>query len=163
MTPVADRACSECGFAWDLSFDDAVAIVGRAPQWFAKVFERGPFAQQADGVWSATGYLWHVNDVLRFGTERFWVLQLDPRRGISPWDADAMAAARSYDDLSPLVGLHALTAATREWLAAAAATPRYVTAAHPDFGAIDAMHVAARHAHEVVHHLMDVRRQLRDS
>ena len=156
---MSESGCGECGFAWDVSFDEAVAIVGAAPRWFAKAFDGDRFAVPAAGVWSATAYLWHVVDVLRLGTERFLILTLDPHCGIAPWDADEMAAARSYEMKSSIVGLRMLTAATAEWLDAARATPRYVSAVHPEFGTMDALFCAVRNAHEVVHHVMDIRRQ----
>jgi uncharacterized damage-inducible protein DinB len=156
---VSGDVCAECGFAWDVSFDEAVSIVEAAPRWFAKAFEGARFAEPPAGVWSATAYLWHVVDVLRLGTERFLVLTLDPRRGIAAWDADEMARARSYEAKSAVVGLRVLTDATRDWLHAARATPRYVSAAHPEFGTMDALSCAVRNAHEVVHHVLDVRRQ----
>ena len=151
--------CAECGFAWDVSFGDAVSMVECAPRWFAKAFDGARFGAPPAGVWSATAYLWHVVDVLRLGTERFLILTLDPQCGIAPWDADEMAAARSYEKKSSLVGLRMLTDATTEWLAAARATPRSVSAVHPEFGTMDALFCAVRNAHEVVHHVLDVRRQ----
>jgi hypothetical protein len=151
--------CMECGFAWDLSYDDAVGIVGRAPSWFAKAFDGASFAAPPPGVWTAAAYLWHVVDVVRFGTERLWSLSLDPAAGLPAWDADVMAAARSYDARSVRVGLHALEVATEDWLVAARVVPRYVTSLHPEFGPIDARSSVVRNAHEVVHHVLDVRRQ----
>ena len=156
---MAGDVCAECGFAWDVPFDDALAIVEAAPRWFAKAFDGAQFAVPPAGTWSATAYLWHVVDVLRLGTERLLILTLDPRRGIAPWDADEMARARNYEAKSPAVGHRVLADAAREWLEAARATPRYVSAAHPEFGTMDAHSCAVRNAHEVVHHVMDVRRQ----
>ncbi len=151
--------CAECGFAWDMPFDDAVSIVEAAPRWFAKAFDGASFPGPPAGVWSATAYLWHVVDVLRLGAERFLLLTLDPRRGIAAWDADEMAQARSYEAKSAVVGLRVLADAAHEWHAAAVAAPRYVTATHSEFGTMDALSCAVRNAHEVVHHVMDVRRQ----
>src|SRR4051812_8075193 len=134
-------------------------MVQAAPRWFAKAFEGAHWVAQAPGVWSATGYLWHVVDVLRVGTERFWLLALDPRRGMAPWDPDETARVRAYDALSIRVGRRALEASVEDWLVARAATPSYATATHPVFGAVDGAYLAHFYAHEVVHHVMDVRRQ----
>ncbi|MDQ1714757.1 MAG: hypothetical protein QOC60_702 [Frankiaceae bacterium] len=153
-------SCAECGFAWDVSYDEAVGIVGASPRWFAKAFDGGQFLEPPAGVWSAKGYVWHVVDMLRIGTERLWMLRLDPTRGIAPWDPDTMAEQRSYEKLSAPVGLLSLEGAARDWLAAARGAPRDIRAAHPLFGTMDAALIATFAAHEVVHHTLDVRRQL---
>lgn len=153
------ETCDECGFAWDLSYDDAVALVEAAPRWFMRIFAEGGLGAPPPGVWSAGAYLWHVVDVLRSGTERFWLLGRDPERGIAAWDENLLAEARRYEDLSPAVGLRALKVAAADWVLAAREAPRGVSAAHPELGSMDALAVARRNAHEVVHHLMDVRRQ----
>ncbi|MDQ1679242.1 MAG: hypothetical protein QOI42_101 [Frankiaceae bacterium] len=157
MTPTG--TCAECGFAWDMSYDDAVTIVGRAPSWFAKAFQAASFEAPPPGVWTAGAYLWHVVDVVRYGTERLWSLSFDPAAGVPVWDADVMAAARAYEGRSVRVGLHALEVATEDWLVAAGVVPRNVTAVQPQSGAIDARTSVVRNAHEVVHHVLDVRRQ----
>jgi hypothetical protein len=53
------------------------------------------------GLWSASRYLWHTVDVLRFGTERLWTIGADPAVGVPAWDENVNAEVRSYDDLSP--------------------------------------------------------------
>ena len=63
------------------------------------------------GLWSASRYVWHTVDVLRFGTERLWTIAADPSFGVPTWDENVVAEVRSYDQLSPVVGLIALIAA----------------------------------------------------
>src|SRR4051794_33616038 len=123
-----DPPCSECGYAWDIDRDGAVSIVESAPRWFAKAFDGAAWVTPPPGTWSAVGYLWHVVDVLRFSTERFWILSLDPRSGLPEWSADEMAAARRYQTLSARVGFRALEAAVEDWRVALAGTPAYVSA-----------------------------------
>ena len=60
------------------------------------------------GLWSASRYVWHTVDVLRFGTERLWTISADPSFGVPAWDENVLADVRSYDQLSPFVGLIAL-------------------------------------------------------
>jgi hypothetical protein len=107
-------------------------------------------------VWPPVAYLWHVVDVLRFGAERLWMLTFDPTSPVVPWDADEVAAARSYDRLSVPVGLHALARARDTWLDAYASTPPDAAAPHPEIGRMTAAVMADRNAHEVVHHAVDI-------
>lgn len=153
--------CSECGFAWDLSYDDAVLIVGSAPLWCAKAFENAAFPSPPADVWSATEYLWHIVDVLRIGAERLWAIELDPAIGATPFDENALARVRSYDKQSRAVGLRALRKAADEVVSAARTAPRGARLEHPPLGHIGADDIVRRLAHEVVHHVMDVRRQRR--
>ncbi len=114
------------------------------------------------GLWSASRYVWHTVDVLRFGTERLWTISADPSFGVPMWDENEIAEVRSYDDLSPVVGLIALITAADAWRTAALEAPHDVTTPHPEFGTIGAFDVVRRNAHEVCHHLWDVRRALAD-
>ena len=156
-------SCAECGFAWDVTYDEAVGMVRASPRWFAKAFDGARFVDPPAGVWSAKGYVWHTVDMLRIGTERLLMLRLEPHTPITPWDPDAMAEQRSYEKLSAPVGLLTLEAAARDWVAAAREAPPGVSAAHPLFGTMDAASIATFAAHEVVHHVLDVRRQLTTS
>ena len=114
------------------------------------------------GLWSASRYVWHTVDVLRFGTERLWTISADPSFGVPPWDENVMAEVRSYDQLSPVVGLIALVAAADAWGTAAFEAPHDVSTHHAESGAIRAFDVVQRNAHEVCHHLWDVRRAMGD-
>jgi hypothetical protein len=103
-------------------------------------------------------YVWHLVDVLRIGVERLLTLSHDPERGITCWDENALAEARRYEQLSPAVGLIVLRSAAREWSGAAQAAPAEAQVRHPRFGALGALEIIRRDAHEVHHHLMDIRR-----
>jgi hypothetical protein len=98
--------------------------------------------------------------VLRFGTERLWTLSVDPSFGVPSWDENLMAERRSYDQLSPFVGLLAMISAVETWRTAALEAPRDVSTPHPEAGTIDAFDLVQRNAHEVWHHLWDVQRGL---
>ncbi len=102
--------------------------------------------------------MWHTVDVLRFGTERLWTISADPLFGVPVWDENVMAEVRSYDDLSPVVGLVALIEAAHVWREAALEAPQDAETPHPEVGAICAFDVVQRNAHEVRHHLWDVQR-----
>ena len=105
--------CLECGFDWAEA--DYELLVG---QCMHNVADFGSVLSQIDpteavgpGLWSASRYVWHTVDVLRFGTERLWTISADPSFGVPTWDENVLADVRSYDHLSPFVGLIALVAA----------------------------------------------------
>jgi hypothetical protein len=152
--------CAECGFDWTLR--DYETLVGRCVREvadFGEVMSRVEPSQAVQpGLWSASRYVWHTVDVLRFGTERLWTISADPSYGVPVWDENVMAEVRSYDELSPVVGLVALIEAAHAWRQAALEAPQDAQTPHPEVGAISAYDVVQRNAHEVCHHLWDVQR-----
>jgi hypothetical protein len=156
--------CPECGFDWDEAGYEL--LVGQCVSniaAFGGVLSRiDPAQAVGPGLWSASRYVWHTVDVLRFGTERLWTISSDPAFGVPVWDENVVAEARSYDELSPLVGLIALIAAADAWRTASLEAPHDVKTPHPEVGSIAAFDVVQRNAHEVCHHLWDVRRALGD-
>lgn len=103
-------------------------------------------------------YVWHLVDVLRIGTERLLTLLLDSASGIPCWDENALAAARRYAELSPMVGLAVLERAASEWAEVALRVPDEAETEHPQFGGIGVAEVMRRNAHEVQHHILDIQR-----
>lgn len=152
--------CAECRFDW--GENDYEILIGRCMHTvavFGEALSRiDPSDPVGPGLWSASRYVWHTVDVLRFGTERLWTISADPSFGVPSWDENVVAEVRSYDELSPVVGLIALIAAARDWREAAMEAPDDVDTHHPEAGAIHAFDVVQRNAHEVCHHLWDVRR-----
>jgi hypothetical protein len=152
--------CPECSFDWDVTdYEDLVGQCVQAVAVFGEVLSRiDPSAEVQPGLWSASRYVWHTVDVLRMGTERFWTLSADPTFGVPLFDENLMAESRSYDALSPMVGLIALIAAARSWRTAALEAPHDVVTPHPEAGTICAFDIVQRNAHEVCHHLWDIER-----
>jgi hypothetical protein len=152
--------CVECGFDW--TFRDYERLVGRCVREvadFGEVMSRvEPSSAVQPGLWSASRYVWHTVDVLRFGTERLWTISADPSYGVPIWDENVLAEVRSYDELSPIVGLVALVEAAHAWRQAALEAPQDGATPHPEAGSISAFDVVQRNAHEVCHHLWDVQR-----
>lgn len=138
-----------------------VRVVADAPLRYRELFRTavGP-RSRSDGIWSPREYLWHVVDVLRYGTERFWTFALDPHAGLMPWDERVALSVREGSPMSVSVGLRALERAAEEWLRACAEAPSDVSADHPELGPMDREAVVRRNAHEVVHHAMDIERGL---
>src|ERR1700722_4094357 len=114
-------ACPECAFDWDLSaYEVLVGECVRNVAVFGGVLSRIDPAQAVQpGLWSASRYVWHTVDVLRFGTERRWTISADPSVGVPTWDEKEAAGVRRYDELSPIVGLIALIEAAHGWRRAA--------------------------------------------
>jgi hypothetical protein len=154
--------CVECGFDWDQTdYEHLVGHCVRNVAVFGRVLSQiDPSEAVEQGLWSASRYVWHTVDVLRFGTERLWTISADPSFGVPAWDQNVMATVRRYDALSPVVGLIALIAAAEDWRTAALEAPRDESTPHPEAGAVCAFDVVQRNAHEVCHHLWDIRRGL---
>jgi hypothetical protein len=159
-----EALCPECGFDWDeAGYEVLVGQCVSAIAVFGAVLSRiDPSAAVDPGLWSASRYVWHTVDVLRFGTERLWTISADPSFGVPIWDENVVAEVRSYDELSPMVGLIALISAAETWRTASLEAPHGVVTPHPEAGAIGAFDVVQRNAHEVCHHPWDVRRALGD-
>jgi hypothetical protein len=157
-----EGTCAECEFDWALSsYEVLVGQCVRNVAVFGAVLSRiDPAAAVEPGLWSASRYVWHTVDVLRFGTERLWTVSVDPSFGVPEWDENVVADVRRYDSLSPIVGLVALIAAADAWRTAALEAPHDVSTPHPEAGAICAFDIVQRNAHEVCHHLWDVQRAL---
>ena len=154
-----ERECSECGYLWSLDIPEAVDLVDGAADRYARLFADGIGSRSEDPArWSPTAYLWHVVDVLRFGTERLWTLTLDAGSGVPGWDQDALAAIRHYEKLSPAVGLRALQVAAVDWVEAATEAPRSARVEHPVFGTLTTEDSIRRNGHEVHHHALDIQR-----
>ncbi len=155
--------CAECDFDWGEA--DYQFLVGRCVQeiaLFGQVLSQiDPSVAVETGLWSASRYVWHTVDVLRFGTERLWTISADPTFGVPSWDENVVAEVRAYDALSPMVGLIALVGAARDWRDAAMEAPHDVPTTHPEAGQICAFDVVQRNAHEVSHHLWDIQRGFR--
>jgi hypothetical protein len=140
-----------------MSSDEAIKLVEAASDRYSEMLADGAGPRSDDPKqWSATGYLWHVVDVIRLGTERLWTLTLDAPSGIPGWDEEALAAARRYEQLAPIVGLRALDVAVGDWVRAARETPPSAEVMHPAFGAISTHDAIVRNAHEIQHHARDI-------
>ena len=151
--------CAECGFDWMIPRQDAIDLVARGPDAVGTAITRIRDPGQGTGRrWSASMYVWHLVDVLRIGTERLLTLTHDPDGGITCWDENALAEARHYQQLSPAVGLIVLRSAAQAWATTAAIAPGDVEVRHPRFGALGALEIIRRNAHEMHHHLMDIGR-----
>lgn len=155
-----DGRCDDCQFDWDeTAYDTLVGQCVQSVGVFGEALSQiDPGEPVEPGLWSASRYVWHTVDVLRFGTERLWTISADPSFGVPSWDENEVALVRSYDELSPMVGLIALIGAAHAWREAALEAPHDVPTKHPEAGQLLAFDIVQRNAHEVCHHLWDVQR-----
>ena len=152
--------CPECRFDWTISGNKAIVLVRHSPVDYERAMaDVDPHRPVRPSLWTPDQYLWHMVDVLRFGIERLLTLTLDPTAGVPCWDENDLAAFRSYDALSPVVGVRLYGGTVGDWVDAARKSPADARTSHPEFGTIDALDVVRRNAHEVQHHLLDIRSQ----
>ncbi len=165
--------CRECGFAWELTPEQAIASVRAVPAAYAARLagatgrERHP-----DLTWTAAAYVAHVTDNLRTWSERLAGASppgdlaapgatLARDLAVPGYDPDLLARARHYDEL-PLAGtLWSLRWAAAAWTEAVQqALAADVTLHHATRGPQRAEDVARNNAHDAHHHLWDITRTL---
>ena len=161
--------CPECGFSWSTTRTKALDSVRLSTSLYEAVLASvaldaggmlNVHAPVRPGLWSPLQYLWHMVDVVRIGTERLWTLFLEPEAGVPCWVENDLARVRKYDQLSLQAGLQVYRQAVDDWLVAAEDVPDGAETQHPEFGTATALDVIRRNAHEVQHHLMDIRQRV---
>jgi SAM-dependent methyltransferase len=152
--------CGECGYAWSISFDDAVALVHAIPDRYAHLLEGLDGAQRHPAnTWSATEYVCHVADNLRIWGERLVGAALDGAARVAAYDENALARARSYGSVAPAAALWSLRGAARDWAEAVVlAEANGVVLFHPERGELTGADVVRSNAHDAEHHAWDIRR-----
>jgi len=142
-------ACGECGFAWDMPYDEAVATVRDALELVQQACGGAPSHKHAGDLrWTPCEYAWHLADAIRIGAERLWMTIHVPAARLVCFDEVGLAAARHYDELPPVAALWSLTRAVADFEAAAQGAPSKPSE--------PALAVARRVAHEVWHHCGDM-------
>jgi hypothetical protein len=153
--------CRECGFAWTMGTSDAVALIADAPAMYADLLRDATGTEGAPELdWNVGGYVSHVADNLRIWAERLVAATVEQPLVVSPYDADALGAARGYNNLQLSGALWSLHEAVDSWQRAWTLAGERRVLVHPDRGRITAEHVARTNAHDVFHHQHDIRRCL---
>ena len=154
--------CRECGFAWTLSLDDAVAHMARFPASYDEMLapatgnERHP-----DLAWSACDYVSHVADNLRIWTERLMGVVMGASPVVGGYDEGELARARNYARIPLEAALWSLRRSTTELLnAVASSNPSGTVLIHPQRGELDLCAVVLSNTHDAQHHLWDIERTL---
>jgi DinB superfamily len=160
--------CDECGFTYDLATapDAAGAIVTGADE-VAQALADGTAdvaERRRPDLWSPLEYACHVRDVLLVQRERVLLARRQDRPSFAPMGRDERvdhdgyaeqgpaAVARQVRDAAALLA-NVLDRLGPDW-------DRTVTYNHPEPFERSLRWVAVHTAHEVRHHLLDIRRQL---
>ncbi len=156
--------CSECGFDWSLTPEQAHEIVTPAPTRYGSLLHsrlKLATRKPAPEIWSPSAYVWHVADAIGIWAERLKGILGDSHSAIVPFDQDELAEVRGYEQLSPLVGLWALERRAGDWRAVLEeAGLKDVDFVHPEFGPWSVRRLLRYIAHEVSHHELDIKRGL---
>lgn len=154
--------CRECQFVWELGPRDAVLLVERMPERFAAaVVGASGQERHPDLGWDVTGYVAHVGDNLRNWAERVTGARLSGDPHVAGYSPDALAVARTYDQIRLPAALWTLGWSVSAWSEALdAALDAGVVLEHATRGAQRAEDIARNNAHDAFHHLWDVERTL---
>ncbi|WP_181309952.1 hypothetical protein [Nocardioides campestrisoli] len=156
--PLYGDPCRECGFAWSISPQDAVAWV-RDFEQHARVAVGSLTGDERLGGWSVAEYVSHVGDNLRHWSERVQAARLSGRTQVAGYDPDALGDARGYASIPLQVGLWSAGHAAQRWAdVLGAALDEGVELQHVARGLQRAEDVARNNCHDAYHHLWDIRR-----
>lgn len=154
-------ACSECSFAWSTDGDTALDHLRGAADRYAVVLRgRDATRKPAPQVWSPSGYVWHVGDVVRAWAERLHDLSTASEASWAAFDPDELARARGYDELPPSTGPWALARSTDALMQSLGSLDLPTAFRHPQWGAGTVADALRWLAHEAAHHELDIRRGL---
>ena len=154
--------CRECGFAWSVTLDEAVAVVRAIPATYAQALGGAAGSERhPDLSWSVGSYVCHVADNLRIWAERLAGVAAGASPDVAAYDENELARARGYGQIALPAARWSLERAVADWLAALdAARSAEVVLRHPHGGALALVDVARLNAHDALHHAYDIRRTL---
>ncbi|WP_040776145.1 DinB family protein [Nocardia pneumoniae] len=165
-TWVLERTCPECGFdAAATSYEAVPALTRETAARFAAVLDRDDVRARPDeSTWSPLEYGAHVRDVCRlFDTRLGLMLAGDPDGEIprfANWDQDATAIGDRYSEQDPArvaVELDEAAECVARSFESVPQARRGLRGARSD-GAVFTVESFARYfAHDLVHHVHDVR------
>ena len=162
--------CDECGFTYDdVAVTDLPArVLGDVAPYRAVVTAADDAAlrqRPAEGVWSALEYTCHMRDVLDVQRERLQRVLEEQRPDLPSMGPDQRAVDHDYNGQDPAFVLDELDVAATEFAGTLAGLDgddwqRVGVYAFAGMGERDAAWIGRHTLHEVLHHLMDVRRVL---
>ena len=152
--------CRECGFAWSITEEAAAQLIAGAPGRYRQLLQgaRGD-EKPPEATWPVVAYVAHVCDNLRIWAER--LAGVVAGRGlIVPYDQDALAEVKNYEELPLAATLWSLGRAAGDWAAAWAPVQGRddLVLVHPEMGEQRMRGVIALVAHDTGHHAWDVER-----
>jgi hypothetical protein len=150
--------CRECGFAWSLTPDDAVAWVRGFEERVRAEVGSLTGDERLEG-WSVAQYVSHVGDNLRQWAERVQATRLAGQTDVAGYDPDALAAARGYEFIPLAVAIWSAGDAAERWVEVlTAALDEGLELQHASRGLQRAEDVARNNCHDAYHHLWDIQR-----
>lgn len=165
--PARVETCPECGFSCDLTTaEEAGRAVVEQTAMLVEVVLTVPDVgrRRQPEVWSPLEYACHTRDVLATQRERVLLARRQDRPSLVPMGRDERVEHDGYADQHIVNVVRQLTDAALLFanvldLLPADAWDRTVVYNYPTRTERSLRWVAVRTLHEVVHHLMDVRRQ----
>jgi DinB superfamily len=162
-TWVLERECPECGYDGSVTRAADVASLSRvnAAEW-RQLFIEGLVraGRPNDETWSSLEYACHVRDVYRKMDSRIDAMLADDDPMFANWDQDETAVADRYEAQDPAIAVAELERAA-EMMAArldALTTDQWSRPGRRSDGASFTIDTIARYmAHDVIHHVWDVR------
>lgn len=157
--------CSGCGFSWSAPMATVTAMIGNAPGTFEALVTGRSGSERVTGLaWPVGAYVGHAGDNLRIWAERLAGVAAGGSRSIAAYDQDSLAQARNYDDMPVGAALWSLARAITDWQEASRMMGQRdgVVIEHPVMGGFSVTDVTRQVAHDLHHHLADVRRILSD-
>ena len=153
--------CRGCGYTWAIGSGAAQEAVAAVPARLTSLLHgAGGDERHPDLGWTVTGYVAHVGDNLRIWAERLAAITAGGPTLVTPYDEDALAAVRRYDELALAGALWSLRHSVSDWLETIAAAPPTLRMVHPDRGDLPLDEVVRLTSHDAIHHVWDIERSL---
>ncbi|HEX4220333.1 MAG TPA: hypothetical protein VHZ02_18305 [Acidimicrobiales bacterium] len=142
---------------------ETAAIIDSAPVEFASLVAGLAGTERAPALaWSVQAYVWHAGDNLRIWAERLAGAAAGGDRPVTGYDQDLLSEVRGYEAMPVGAALWSLARATGDWREATrlVGARRDIVVEHPTMGSFTVTDVTRQVAHDLHHHLDDVRRIL---
>ncbi len=151
----------DCGYDSATPPLEGLRIIGLAPaQVKTALAEAGDAAlrRPAPTVWSPHEYTWHLVDNIRIAAEWMHDVRVHDHPTHYAIDMDQLLAVRLYSRLSTAAGLWSLEESCRLFTQEAAITDPASSFYYDGWKDCTAAEIIGFMAHEVIHHLQDMRR-----
>jgi|ERR1700733_444275 hypothetical protein len=152
--------CSSCRFSWTAPMAAVVVTIdGAAVDFESLVAGRTGSERIPPLAWSVRAYVWHAGDNLRIWAERLAGAASGVDGPVAAYDQDLLSQARGYEAMPLSAALWSLARATGDWREARLMIGERsdVVLEHPAMGSFTVADVTRQVAHDLHHHLDDVR------
>jgi hypothetical protein len=154
--------CRDCGFAWSLTSEQAIASVLALPDRFAHLIGSADGSRRhPDLEWNVGAYVCHVADNLHIWAQWLAGAALAGEARVPGYEEKDLGDARFYTKVPVGGALWLLRQATRPWHeAVTVALAHDVVLAHESRGPQSVHDVVRSNAHDAFHHGWDIGRIL---